>query len=51
MNHRGFLKTGAIGALDVAAQTIANNESSMLNQPTPAQAQYANLSMNLLILS
>ena len=50
MNHRGFLKTGVIGALDVVGQTIANNEGLMLSQPAPTQIQCANLSINSLIL-
>ena len=51
MNHRGFLKTGVIGALDVVGQTIANNEGLMLSQPAPTQIQCANLSINSLILN
>lgn len=51
MNHRGFLKTGVIGALDVVGQTIANNEGLMLSQPAPTQIQCANLSINSLIMN
>lgn len=50
MNRLGFLKTGAIEALDVASQAIGNLR---LRQPqlTPTETLCANLSMNPLILS